>query len=181
MAQFKPFSDNVEVRGQAVISILAGMAHSKDRALKILSKHGIDNPTPEGWYSQRAFLEAFRDIAEEIGPYALYCIGEKVPEHAKFPPDIDSMEKALSSIHTAYHMNHRGGDIGSYEFHTAPDGAMRFVCRNPYPCEFDRGIIESLARRFAPAGGHVTVRHDDAAPCREKGDDSCSYSIDITP
>ena len=41
-------------------------------------------------------------------------------------------------------MNHRGqqaGNIGGYQFDTAGHGG-RMVCDNPYPCNFDHGIIE---------------------------------------
>lgn len=180
MTQFQPFAKDVEVNGQTVLAVVKGMHPFEDKALAILAENGIHTPQAGQWYSQLSWLNAFKKIAEEIGPYALYCIGTKIPETAQFPDDIDSLAKALESIDVAYHMNHRGGDIGHYHFHQPPDGPMSFTCINPYPCEFDRGIIEGIARQFTPAGLHITVKHADEAPCRDKGADSCTYHIELS-
>ena len=180
MAQFEAFDKAVEVNGQTVLSVVEGMEHFKDKAIKILAQNGIHNPKAGEWYCQQSWLDAFKDIAENIGPHALYSIGVKIPENAQFPPDIDSLEKALESIDIAYHMNHRGGEIGSYRFDKSPEDTLRLVCNNPYPCEFDRGIIEGIARRFVPGGHHLVVKHDDTSSCRDKGDESCTYYLEIS-
>jgi|EPASupsiteSAE347_1022098.scaffolds.fasta_scaffold19299_2 hypothetical protein len=179
MAQFQAAEEGVEVSGQAVLAFVNGMERLKNKALEILRENGISNPENGKWYSQQAWLNALKNIAEDLGPYALYCIGVRIPTDAKFPPDIDSLETAFASINTAYYMNHRGGKIGNYTFQKSPDGSYLFICDNPYPCEFDRGIIEGMGRRFAPAGRHLLCRHDDSAPCRDKGDESCMYHIEI--
>jgi hypothetical protein len=46
---------------------------------------------------------------------------------------------------------------------------------NPYPSEFDRGIITSLSRRFKP---HCEVKLDPDKPSRTEGGDSCTYIIE---
>lgn len=181
MAQFQSFTNNVTVNGQTVLAVVEGMEHSREKAQQILTKHGIANPHKEEWYPQQSWLNSFKEIAENIGTYALYCIGVKIPDNAQFPPDIDSLEKALKSIDVAYHMNHRGGEIGDYKFLKDADGSLHFICNNPYPCEFDRGIIEGVARKYTTPGQHILVKHDDTAPCRDKGADSCTYHIDIVP
>ena len=180
MTQFIAFENNVEVKGRAVLSMLEGMEPFRDKALQVLEKHGILSPKKEEWYSQQYWLNAFKEIADKVGHFTLYCIGTKIHENAQFPTNIDSLESALMSIDTAYHMNHRGGKIGGYKFIKSEDGSMHFICNNPYPCEFDRGIIEGIARKFIHAEQHLFVRHDDSAPCRIKGGDSCTYHIQIT-
>ena len=178
MAQFKAFANNVEVNGETVLSIVDGMGAFKARALKILEENGITNPTPGKWYSQQSWLNAFKTIAETIENNTLLSIGLKIPENAKFPPGIDSIENALSIIDVAYHMNHRGGNIGKYEFVKTGDKSGKMVCKNPYPCDFDRGIIESMCKRFKPKTSIITtVQHDNSAPCRKNGAESCTYNI----
>jgi hypothetical protein len=54
------------------------------------------------------------------------------------------------------------------------------ICNNPYHCEFDRGIIDAMARRFKPAGSNIKVEHDDGCECRSKGAESCTYKISWT-
>lgn len=179
MAQFQSFADGVTVNGQTVISVIEGMKHSREKAIQILGNHGITNPQKEEWYPQQSWLNSFKEIAESIGTYALYCIGVTIPDNAQFPPAIDSLEKALASIDIAYHLNHRGGEIGYYKFLKDVDGSLHFICNNPYPCEFDRGIIEGVARKYITAEQLVLVKHDDTAPCRDKDADSCTYHLEI--
>jgi hypothetical protein len=48
------------------------------------------------------------------------------------------------------------------------------VCENPYPCEFDRGILMGFAMRFEKL---ARVLHDDRAACRRAGGKSCTYTV----
>lgn len=53
------------------------------------------------------------------------------------------------------------------------------TCDNPYPCDFDHGIISAMARRFQPKDSLVVhVEHMDSEPCRKQGADSCSYLVE---
>jgi hypothetical protein len=193
MAQFIAFDDSIEVNGQTILSVVRGMGVFEKLALKILKEHGIDNPQPGRWYSQQAWLDAFKEIATKIGPNTLFEIGKKIPESADWPPEIRTIEEALASIDVAYHLNHRkDGEvlfnpttgemregIGHYKFEKTGEREGIMVCENPYPCDFDRGIIYAVARKFKPEGGpfHVIVSHDETKPCRNKGGDSCTYII----
>ncbi len=167
MAQFSAMSHNVQVNGETVLSVIDGVGPFKSSALKILANNGIADPKPGDWYSHQSWLNAFKEIAETIGENTLYSIGKKIPENASFPPEIDSIDKALGAIDMAYHMNHRGGEIGNYKYEKTGDRSARIVSQDPCPCAFDRGIIEAIA----------TVKHDDSAPCRTNGAESCTYVI----
>jgi hypothetical protein len=177
MAVFKPFVPGVEVNGETVCSILEGMGAARAKGVEILAKYQIENPKPGQWFKQQAWLDAFKEIAEKIGPATLFSIGQRIPENAKFPPAIDSLEKALSAIDVAYHMNHRGGEIGHYVFEKSGEKAGKMTCKNPYPCFFDKGIIDAMAKRFRPKNSFPQIKHDDSAPCRTKGAESCIYLI----
>jgi hypothetical protein len=175
MAQFVAFAPDVEVNGTTVMSIIAGMGET---ARPILSAHGFDDVQRDEWYSQQAWLDAFREIAQMRSKTCdLVSIGMAIPQNANFPPDIDSIVSALQAIDVAYHMNHRGGEIGSYTASVIGDRQVDLVCQNPYPCEFDYGIIYGMARRFCPKDAHVQIRHDSDAPCRQKGAESCTYHV----
>ena len=80
----------------------------------------------------------------------LLMIGRQIPKNAKWPPDVDTLEKGLASIDVAYHLNHRGGEIGSYRFEKTSANTAKMVCRNPYPCDFDLGLIDAVAHKFKP-------------------------------
>ena len=177
MAMFKAFDDKVEVNGETVLSVVDG-SPMKGLALDILAKNGIKDPQKGRWYSQQAWLNAFKVISEQMGSNLLYSIGYKIPENAKFPDSIDTIQKALGAIDIAYHMNHRNGEIGHYTFEPAGGQSGRMICENPYPCDFDKGIITAMARKFKPEGSFsVKVEHAQEGPCRKNGDNACVYIV----
>jgi len=179
MAQFKAFAAGVEVNGETVLSVVDGMGAFQSKAIQILAENGISNPQAGKWYSQQAWLDAFKVIAEKMGGATIFLIGKGIPKNAQFPSDIDTLDKALASIDIAYHMNHRGGEIGSYRYEKLTERSAKLTCRNPYPCDFDRGIITTMVQKFKPKGVlNIKVRHDDTSPCRKEGADSCTYFIE---
>lgn len=178
MAQFVAFDSAVDVSGRAVLSVIDGMGIFETKAREILARHGIVDPQPDKWYPQQAWLDAFRTIAESLGPKTLFEIGKKIPENAAWPEGVDDIKSALRSIDKAYQMNHRFGEIGSYNYYDLDENQVRMICNNPYPCKFDHGIITAVADKFKPAGTFmVEVEHDHTLPCRDDGADICSYIV----
>ena len=177
MVQFKAIVPWVEVNGAAVLSVIEGMEQFRNKALKILEKHGISDPKRDRWYSQQAWLDAFREISEQIGPATLEAIGKKIPDTALWPPNVNTIEEALASIDIAYHYNHRRGEIGNYRFEKTGETSATVTCDNPYPCAFDLGIIKATAAKFASGRVIPSVREDSSRPCRRKGGNSCTYIV----
>jgi hypothetical protein len=176
MVQFRPFDPNVEVSGAVIRAIVKAMG---DRALRVLAAHHLDDIDPDGWYPQQAWLDAFRELSQGDfnSTLDLVSIGMRIPEVVAWPSDIKTVEEALRSIDRAYHMTHRKGEIGSYKVEMVGTREAKLVCENPYPCDFDYGLIYSTARLFVPAGNGLTVIHDDHASCRKRGGDSCTYYV----
>jgi hypothetical protein len=68
--------------------------------------------------------------------------------------------------------------IGHYGFEKIDDQKIKMVCDNPYPCDFDRGIITNTAKIFSPDKNKFPrVEHDQSGVCRKKGDESCNYIV----
>ena len=175
MAQFKTFDPNAKVLGAAVFSFLDAMGAFRRIGLQILSEQGIPHLKPEQWYSQQAVLNVFKVIAEQAGPGTLKTTGTKVPDNVVFPP-VSSLEQAFELIDEAYHMNHQGSDIGYYKFEKTGQRSGRMECYNPYPCDFDEGLIQGTAAKFKLAEHIVIVKHEGDL-CRKNGDDICAYTI----
>jgi len=179
MAQFIAFDPKVEVNGETILSVVNTIAVGQEGRLAILKKHGI-NPEEGQWYKQQLWLNAFKEISDELGDRTLFVIGKAIPEHAKFPPQIDNLQKALAAIDMAYHMNHRNGEIGKYTLKEFDDKKRKavMVCSNPYPSEFDRGIISTMLRRFKPLDSvKYDVILDTSKETRMKGGESCTYLV----
>lgn len=174
----RSLSDHVEVYGQSVLALVNAMDALTLKAQRTLTAHGIAPLEAEKWYSMRALLDSLDDILEQVGPYTTRAIGQAIPRNAVFPPGIDTLEAAWESLDHAYRMNHRGvGDIGSYRYHSQGKNTGQMVCDNPYPCEFDQGIIEALYDRFRPEGSlWLRITHD-ASGCRAKGQRACTYHL----
>jgi hypothetical protein len=166
------------VLGAGVISIIEGMGAFKSKAKKILSDHGLpEELQADQWYSLEAASKALHTISDKIGPSTLLQIGRKVPELAVFPPGIDSIDKALHAISVGYGMNHRGSGIGSYTVVQLSDKEYAVDCDAFYPCEFDKGFIESMVKKYKLSNLYATVKHNDTDPCRKRGDKHCRYRI----
>jgi hypothetical protein len=177
MKTFVASSPMVEVNGETVYAIVDGMGVFKTQAFKILEENGIHDPKPGQWYNQQAWLNAFKTIAKQIGNLTLNSIGQKIPENAKFPPEINDIHKALSAIDVAYQMNHRKGSIGHYIYEKTGDRSAKIVCTNPYPDEFDKGIIVAMAKKFRLPDFKLVVKIDESQPVRMNGGDSTTFII----
>jgi hypothetical protein len=72
-----------------------------------------------------------------------------------------------------------GEGIGHFGYELiAPRKVRMVVVDHPVPCSLDFGVIEAVAKRFKPADSLlVDMTHDDTRPCRDKGDNSCTYYI----
>lgn len=192
MKPFQASSPEIEVNGHTVYAVVAGLRIFGDTPKQILDHHGLHDPQPGQWYSQQAWLDVLYEVAQKIGTKGLRYIGQSIPDNADFPSGLYNIEKVLSGIDIAYHMNHRDTKgvlwdeethsmregIGHYNFGITEPGQGIFRCNNPYPCDFDQGIIQSMANRYKPVDTvRVHLDHGEHRPCRRRGDEACEYLI----
>lgn len=189
MAQFKAFRPDVEVYGAVVLSVINGMGEFKSMGENILSQHGIKRPQADLWYPQQPWLDSFKTISEKIGQRTLFAIGKKILEAVEWPAWINSFDTGMQAINMNYHLRHRidgvpmlneqTGEttpgIGHYDYKgKTGDTSAVMVCTNPYPSEFDRGILTAMGRKFH---GALEVQLDPTQPTRTQGADSCTYIL----
>ena len=192
-----PIEEGIEASCGAVSSVVEGFAAFKKIPSDILLGLGIGRAGNDGlvqldpneWIPLPLWLRAFQEIERAVGTGALFAIGLKIPDTAIFPPWVTDVHTAIKSIDTAYHLNHRKNGrvmvntdsgkmtdgIGHYGYVPIP-GESRILSRvaNPYPCDFDKGILTAMARRFAPS---AWVDHLEPEVCRKKGADGCTYLV----
>jgi predicted hydrocarbon binding protein len=176
MVDYEPTDSEVEVNGQTVLSVVNAFPDALTRrGESILADNGIENPEEGEWYPQEYWLDAFSDIHESMGESTLERIGKSIPRSAEWPPGTDTIVAGVESIDTAYHMNHRGGEIGNYEAEQIDETRIHVTCDNPYPCAFDTGILKGVVDEFGEERARV---REIGAGCRAEGDDHCLYEIE---
>jgi hypothetical protein len=194
MAQFVAYNKDAEVNGATIMSLIKGMAGFEASAQKILEKYGIRNVNENDWYPQQSWLNAFKEISEKIGAQTLITIGTKIIESAQWPPDVKNVEQALASVDIAYHMNHRVNSkvlfdpktgvmqegIGHYYFEKISNNEYHMTCDNPYPCDFDKGIIKGVVTRFKTATAKVEFFENSKVVCRKTGGNKCIHIIKVS-
>lgn len=175
MAEYVTFDPNVETKGAAIMSTIAGLG---DEAIPILEGFNLYPIDPENWYSQQTFLNALKQFSDTNYMNEV-AIGMKIPDHAAWPPSITTVHDALESINVAYQMNHRGGKIGGYYYTKTGDQSGTMIGENPYPSDFDYGLIYRVVQKFRdPSSRKILVIRDEDQPTRQKGADSCTYHIE---
>lgn len=147
-------------------------------------KPGVD---VDAWYSQQAWLDVLREIDERFGTEILFNIGAEIPNSAVFPSLAVDIDSAVRSIDIAYHLNHRRAGqvmydpatgimlegIGHYTHEKLSGNHILSTCMTPYPCEYDLGIVATMARRFEPR----TIVEHVGSECRRHGAQACTYSL----
>jgi len=195
--QARALEPGIEVFGGFVDSVVEAFKLFPSVALKRLTSNGIGAMNARGeividrqsWYPLEKWLAAYDDIAGTVGTRALFQIGQQIPKNAALPPTVNDIHSSIAAVDVGYHMNHRKNGkvmfdpasgqktkgLGSYGCRPVP-GERRIVsvCENPYPCDFDRGVLSAFANRFEKL---ARVQHDDRAPCRKAGGASCTYTI----
>jgi hypothetical protein len=192
-----PYPPGVEVTGRGIAAALEAFGGFTVLAGQVLLANGVGRADrngfilldSEGWYPIEGYLKAYREIEAQFGEGMIRKLGAAKARHARFPTTIVDVPTAMRALDVAYHMNHRHRGhvmfdtktgtllegIGHYFCYQVP-GQSKIVmrCDNPYPCAFDEGLIEELARRFAT---RVTLAHDPSSTCRKKGATSCTYML----
>jgi hypothetical protein len=186
----------IEVLGACLGAIYDGFGAFRSAASKFLLQHklgtlGADKLatfSPADWYPLESFLAAYHAIQKEVGDQAIYAVGTSIAPNAPWPPFVTDVDSALQSLDVAYHMNHRKNGlvmadaqsgkmiegIGHYSYQSTGATTAMVRCDNPYPCDFDRGIIFGIGQRWSRS--RVLVEHDDGS-CRKYGDMVCVYRV----
>lgn len=171
-------TSKVVFNGNALSAILKAFL-SENLAYKMIQEGlGVQDIVPDKMYPIDGFLKPLFAIEKKIGALVLNKVGTKMMESAAWPPNIKTLEDVLKSINVAYKMNHKPNDaknIGEYIYSKLEDKKYTITATNPYPCDFDLGIIQGAVKKFAPT---AIVKHVSGS-CRKNGDMKCIYEIKV--
>jgi hypothetical protein len=164
------------VSGGNILSMLAAMGAFRKSGEQILVAHGIANAAADGWYALGDYVAALNEIEVRIGPNTLFRVGQEIPNHIKLPPGLDTFDKVIGSFGPAFSMNHRGAGAGGITFEITSADTGIIISGTPYPCDFDRGVIQGFFRKLVK--GSLNYRHD-ASSCKKKGTATCVHNVSM--
>lgn len=170
----------IEARGTILLALLEALKALgwANEAARLFLEARLREPLHrDHWYPLDLCLDCLADARDRFGEQGLRAVGRLIPAMAVFPPEVRTLDRALRTLDIAYHLNHRGGEVGNYLHQSLGVGQSLLHCSNPYGCAFDLGILEGLSRRFLPPGTPVEISHQHARTCRDLGAESCIYRL----
>ncbi|MEM9950526.1 MAG: hypothetical protein AAF846_02905 [Chloroflexota bacterium] len=174
MAEYQAFDPEVEVYGQTVMSFLSGL---KDEVIPVLKEFDLYPLEADQWYPQTQVLGAYEALNERDF-MNLVAVGMKIPDQAEWPPEVVTVHDALGSLDVVYNMNHRGGEIGEYRYEKTGERSGIMFCHNPYPSDFDYGLVYRIVQKFRGADStDMLVKRDESKPSRRNGGESCTFLV----
>jgi hypothetical protein len=179
MREFQCPEAGITVSRGVVDAFLEAFGAYRARGEKVVCAHlGVPQLSSDeaSRYALTGFLAAMAELQAQFGLPFMRKVGSFIFDKAVFPPGIDTVEKGMALVNTAYYMNHSAeaaGRIGGYHWRLTGERAGTMLLDNPYPCAFDVGIIDTIARRFAP---EAKVEHLPGG-CRREGAEACTYSV----
>lgn len=184
---------SIEVRAEATKLFLEAFEVFPSLAQKYVA--GLSRTAEKSVYGGKAYipleawLSTFDKVLADIGPNALFQVGQRVISNPHFTEGARGLEDALRQVDVAYHMSHRKDGavmfnpvtgrmiegIGHYVVEVrAGQKAISLTSDTPYPCPLEHGIVSSIAFRFEPRS---IVTHEEPAKCRLKGGQRCTFLV----
>jgi hypothetical protein len=175
---------NVEISGEVILACSQGFPENQRPFLEeCFSNAGLMLDTTEAgrFYCYLYYLSALKDIRYRFGDIIVEKIAYNCMQHINFPPEWSHFLTSLENLDTGYKLHVRGGRAGQYTYEAVRHSSMsqlKMRDDTPLPCEYTRGVLEGLSKRYPPmGGGQAVIRHDEGSPCKKKGGDSCTYVV----
>jgi hypothetical protein len=167
--------NKAKVNGETIEMALNGvMSVFRERLREAFEERGIHTIEEEEWYPIEDFTAVLEIIEENAGESTLRKLGVVVAENIDWETRPSDPTAALNNISKAMSTCHRGS-IGDYEFKETGASSGEIVCKGPYPCTFDKGIVKGTAERYGASYAKISEQN---GPCRETGGHACTYEVE---
>jgi len=168
---------DARVRAANVKATLAGFQLRPSLGQRLIEKHDLEleDLTPETFIPVQRWLDALKELLDEVGPNIVQRVGAALSQNADFPPQFDTLDKLFEHMDAIYNHNHRG-DVGRYVTTRDDDGSWNIRCETPYPRQFERGLVEGTVRN--PAYLHdQRPRYVEYVEAPDGGDWTCTMIV----
>lgn len=171
-------TSDAEVIGNSLRALMESMSVMKVEAQRLLRAHGIADAQPGQWYPLLSVIRALDDVRTQVGPRTVRAIGHRVATYALVPTRPLLFTHLIAGSDSIYRSNHRGSwGLGGYHPMGGTAASARLRCDNPYPCEFDQGLLEGFFERFTPPGSFRLRLLHEPGGCRDQGGEACLYQL----
>jgi hypothetical protein len=168
---------NAEVTAKLPLGVFEVLRRLGVDPQPFIERHNLENLQADSWLPISDYLALLEDVQKNANNYyTLISVGSKIPELADKMPETFTLQDLFRNMNDSYHINHRNGEIGNYFVEFLAENHIRVIAQNPYPSDFDYGLVWGGAKYFAPKGTFVKVVRAES-PSRLKGDDHCIYDI----
>jgi len=165
----KKVSPRMQVNGAYMMGVIDSLEEVHVRPFR--EKHGLTEIDPQQWYPAQQIVDFYADIEKNGNMFDLIAIGMKAVEHVEYPPQVDTLEKALGMATEMHKGGWRDGNPGELLVEFIGDRHVRLTFEDlPLPIDLVYGLCYGTIKRFAPSGSIITVR-------REKIDDAYLFDL----
>ena len=167
---------NATVRAANVRATLDAFRLVPLMAKRLVERHQLNvaDLRPDTFILVQRWLDAMKEIQQEVGGNKLRDVGRAIVENADFPPHYTDAETMLLDADAIYQMNHRG-NVGHYVVSRMPDKTIEVRCQTPYPRMFEWGVIEGMTKNSRyKHPGKFTVEYVDGP---KTGDLTCTLFV----
>lgn len=140
---------------------------------QVLQSNGIEDPSPEEWYSADDFVDAVVEVSETIGDKTVRQASVEMGHNVPWADEVDDpksiVEKVDESGKNAYR-NHSGEyAIGRYVIEEFGDGTATVAVEPafPYPIEVAEGATKGAMEVACDEANVVSVESVEAEPNRK--------------
>ncbi len=167
---------HAQVRAANVRATLDAFQLRPSIGQRLIERHSlaVSDLRPENFMPVQRWLDALKEIQQEIGTGLVHRVGMALLQNADFPPQFDSIDAVFANMDAIYYANHRG-DVGHYKTSRSPEGIWTIECATPYPRHFEHGAVEGVCRNatFTKGRGHVV----DYKPGPDNSDITCIMRV----
>jgi hypothetical protein len=157
---------NALVRAANVRATLDAFQLRPSLGQRLIERHSLQltDLRPENFILVQRWLDALKEIQEEIGGGLVHRVGMAILQNADFPPQFDSIDALFANMDAIYYLNHKG-DVGHYHTKKSSEGVWTIECATPYPRQFEHGAVEGVCRNpaFTKGKGYVVNYEDGPA------------------
>jgi hypothetical protein len=119
----------------------------------LIEKYALDKLVADEFYPQQTVCDMQSEIVEKEGLFsgALVAIGKDSIASIGFPPEIQTVEGALSMLHNIYQQIHKNiPEEEGWRFEQVDETTQKIYFNSPYERFAAYGYIWGIAQRFKP-------------------------------